>query len=72
MKATKPKTPDIVFETLESLESVEQTNDYIAPKVDPEAKTQRLTLDEANEFVIKNYNLEYWSKDEENDIEMGG
>jgi capsular exopolysaccharide synthesis family protein len=54
---TKPESPDMVFESTEPVHGTEDTTF-------PEVKTQRLTLDEANEFVIKNYKLEYWVNEE--------
>jgi hypothetical protein len=56
----KPEIPDLAFESAESIEPAEDTEDAIFL----EDKTQRLTLDEANEFVIKNYKLEYWVSEE--------
>jgi polysaccharide biosynthesis transport protein len=57
----KPQIPELIFEKFEEVESVNETEDAI---LFPADKSQRLTLDEANEFVIKNYKLEYWGNDE--------
>jgi succinoglycan biosynthesis transport protein ExoP len=54
---TKPEIPDLIFEPVEPEQEIEDA-------VFLEDKTQRLTLDEANEFVIKNYKLEYWVSEE--------